>query len=49
MSLPDFDQRGLGGREVSISMAHQKETGFFGVTRDIFGVLDVHQNFGVSQ
>ena len=30
--------------DMSADMAHQKETGFFGVSRDIFGVLDVHQN-----
>ena len=29
---------------ISADMAHQMEIGFFGVTRDIFVVLDVHQN-----
>ena len=30
--------------DMGADMAHQKVTGFFGVTRDTFGVLDVHQN-----
>ena len=35
--------------DMTADVAHQKETGFFGAKRNIFGVLDVHQNIDTKK